>query len=320
MKSLSEQIELHATIPNTLAGLRLDQVLAQLFPEYSRVNLKSWIQANQVTVNGKILRPKNKMQGGEKIVIITEIEPQGNWQSQNIPINIIHEDEDILIINKSPGLVVHPGAGNHDGTLVNALLHHHKELINLPRAGIVHRLDKDTSGLLVVAKTLPAYTSLIKQLQNRSIKREYEAIAMGIITAGGTIDAPIGRDLLHRKRMTVIESGKPAITHYRILERFQHHTRLKISLETGRTHQIRVHLAHTYHPLLGDKTYGGRLRLPPDINDDLKTIIREFPRQALHARCLGLTHPATEKYQEWLAPIPEDMQTVIEALRKANLG
>lgn len=310
------QIHLQAQIPTNLAGLRLDQALAKLFPDYSRARLQAWIKAGAVTVDGKYLKPSDKVQVQQLIEIKTALTAESSWEPQSIELDIIHEDENILVINKQPGLVVHPGAGNRDKTLLNALLHHAPNLATLPRAGIVHRLDKNTSGLLVIAKTLNAHQKLIKQLQTRVVKREYQALVNGILISGGTITAPIGRHPIHRTHMAVVVTGKPAITHYRILERYQVHTLLKVQLETGRTHQIRVHLSHIHHPLVGDPTYAGRLRLPPQATEKLKQALHNFKRQALHAWRLELKHPKTEKIISWEAPLPDDMENLLKLLRQ----
>jgi 23S rRNA pseudouridine1911/1915/1917 synthase len=303
-------------IPETLAGLRLDQALAELFPDYSRARLQQWIKAGQVRVDGRQLRAKDKIQGHEEVVLEAEETVATVWEAQAIPLNIVYEDEDILVVDKSIGLVVHPGAGNPDQTLVNALLHHAPELKNLPRAGVVHRLDKDTSGLLVVARSLRAHTRLVEQLQAREFEREYQAVINGMLTAGGTVDAPIGRHPSQRTKMAVSESGRPAISHYRVIERFRVHTLVQVRLETGRTHQIRVHMAHLRHPLVGDTQYGGRPRLPPDPSPELIQLLQHFPRQALHAAKLGLEHPASGEFMEWEAPLPEDMLSLIAALQE----
>ena len=311
---------LQGTIPDSSAGLRLDQALARLFDDYSRSRLTQWLKAGQVRVDGEIRRARDKVHGGEQVVIEAELEEQTDWQAEALPLDIVFEDEQILVINKPAGQVVHPAAGNPAGTLVNALLHHDPALASIPRAGIVHRLDKDTSGLLVVARTLTAQKSLVAQLQAHSMLREYQAIATGVITAGGTIDAPIGRHPVHRKRMAVTPRGKPAITRYRVIERFRAHTWIRCSLETGRTHQIRVHLAHIRHPLLGDPVYGGRLRLPRDCSEELAEALRRFRRQALHAGRLGLVHPVSGEFLEWQSPLPADMRELIELLREDALS
>lgn len=299
-----------------MAGLRLDQALAQLFPDYSRSRLQQWVKQGRVKVDGEALRPRDKLQGGEWIELEAVEEPRGEFLPQAIPLAIVFEDEHLIVLNKPAGLVVHPAAGHRDGTLQNALLHHAPQLARLPRAGIVHRLDKETSGLLVVAKTLKAHKGLVDQLQARTVKREYLALVQGRMTAGGTVNAPIGRHPVDRKRFAVVEGGKEAITHYRVAERFPHHTLIRVQLETGRTHQIRVHMAYLRYPLVGDPQYG-RLRLPPGASDELIEALRGFKRQALHAARLSLTHPETGEELSWESPLPEDFQNLLEALRKA---
>lgn len=315
---MSEQIKtihLTAQVPEELHQLRLDQALAKLFPSYSRSRLQTWIKQNQITVDGKHLRAKDKVATGQTIEIRAQLEEETPWQPQAIALDICYEDDDILVINKPAGLVVHPAAGNPDRTLVNALLHHAPELINLPRAGIVHRLDKNTSGLMVVARNLAAHHSLVKQIQAREVEREYLAIVNGTLIAGGIIDAPIGRHPVNRMQMAVVDEGKEAITRYWVKERFRAHTLTKVLLETGRTHQIRVHMTHINHPLVGDPTYGGRLKIPAGCNEALKDALRHFKRQALHARRLSLHHPSSKQLMTWEAPVPEDMQALIEHLR-----
>lgn len=307
-----------AAIPPGAAGRRLDQVLAELFPEYSRSRIKQWIEEGRVRVDGRVLRPRDKLQGIEQVELEPLAEAEERWQAQPIPLTLVYEDEAVLVIAKPPGLVVHPAAGNRDGTLLNALLHHAPELAAVPRAGIVHRLDKETSGLLVVARTLEAQTDLVRQLQARSVTREYDAVVCGVLTGGGTVDEPIGRHPVDRKRMAVTPSGKPAVTHYRVEERFRGHTYVKVRLETGRTHQIRVHMAHIHYPLVGDPVYGGRLRLPRGAGDRLVAELRGFRRQALHAGRLALDHPGSGERMEWTAPLPADMQALIAALREDN--
>lgn len=306
---------LHGEIPSSCAGMRLDQALAQLFSDYSRSRLSQWLKAGQVRVNGEQRRGRDKVWGGEQIEIRAEVEELTSWEAEAIPLSIVFEDAYLIVINKPAGLVVHPAAGNPAGTLVNALLHHEPALSTIPRAGVVHRLDKDTSGLLVVAKTLPVQKSLVEQLQARRLLREYEAVVTGVMTAGGMVEAPIGRHPVHRKRMAVIPNGKPAVTHYRVVERFRAHSRIRCRLETGRTHQIRVHMAHIHYPLVGDPVYGGRLRLPKDCSEALATTLREFRRQALHAARLGLIHPQSGKAMEWNASLPADMEQLLAALR-----
>ena len=304
-----------AAVPHEAAGRRLDQVLAELFPDYSRTRLQQWLRDGLVTVDGKSLRGRDPVWGGERIALTVQPEVETPWQGEAMPLDIVYEDLTLIVINKPPGLVVHPGAGNREGTLVNALLHYAPELANIPRAGVVHRLDKDTSGLLVVARTLPAQKHLVSQLQMRSVKREYAAIVTGVMTAGGSVEAPVGRHPVERTRMAVVAGGRKAVTHYRVLERFRAHTYIKVQLETGRTHQIRVHMAHLHHPLVGDPTYGGRLRLPADCGAALQEALRRFKRQALHAGALGLIHPETGEAMRWEVPLPSDMQQLLEALR-----
>ena len=313
---MTEQISLQAEVPTDLGGKRLDQVLAQLFPDYSRSRLKEWILAGHVTVNDIVVDvPREKMFGGELIAINTEVEAEVRFKAQDLPLNIVYEDDDILVINKPAGFVVHPGAGNPDGTVLNALLHHCPQLDVVPRAGIVHRLDKDTTGLMVVAKTIAAQTNLVESLQAREITREYEAIANGIMTAGGLVDEPIGRHATKRTHMAVTFSGRPSVTHYRVMEKFRLHTRLRLRLETGRTHQIRVHMAHITHPLVGDPVYGGRPRPPKNASEELRDMLRQFKRQALHAAMLSLYHPITGVQMTWHADVPEDMVALADILR-----
>ena len=309
-------IQLTAEVPADLGGQRLDQVAAQLFDEYSRSRLSAWIKEGRLTVDGTVLRPKDVVYSGSVLALEAEQEAQGEWVAQDIPLNIVYEDEHLLVIDKPAGLVVHPAAGHADGTLLNALLHHVPDIINVPRAGIVHRLDKDTTGLMVVAKTLQAQTKLVDQLQKRSVSRIYECVSIGVITAGGTINAPIGRSSANRQRMAVIDGGKPAVTHYRVLERFRSHTHVRVKLETGRTHQIRVHMTHVGFPLVGDPLYAGRFRIPPAASPTLVQTLREFPRQALHARFLELEHPATGKRMKWESPLPEDFVWLLSLLRQ----
>ncbi|HGN1900934.1 TPA: 23S rRNA pseudouridine(1911/1915/1917) synthase RluD [Proteus mirabilis] len=313
---MSQQIRLNATVADSQLGQRLDQALAELFPDYSRSRIKEWILDNRVQVNDKIInKPKEKMLGGEKIEVDALIEEDVRWEPQNIPLNIVYEDDDILVINKPRDLVVHPGAGNPDGTVLNALLYRYPEIVNVPRAGIVHRLDKDTTGLMVVAKTVPAQTHLIEALQRREITREYEAVATGRMTAGGLVNEPISRHPTKRTHMAVHPMGKPAVTHYRVMEHFRAHTRLRLRLETGRTHQIRVHMAHIHHPLIGDQLYGGRPRPLKGASEEFRETLRRFDRQALHATMLRLYHPITGIEMEWHAPLPDDMVELIRVLK-----
>ncbi|MBL3558242.1 MULTISPECIES: 23S rRNA pseudouridine(1911/1915/1917) synthase RluD [Marinobacter] len=304
------------SVPPEYSDRRLDQAAAELMPEHSRSRLQGWIKSGALTVNGKACKPRDKVMLGDKLELDAEPEAQVSWQAESISLDIVYEDEHLLVINKPAGLVVHPAAGHADGTLVNALLNHAPEVENLPRAGIVHRLDKDTSGIMVVARSLIAHTSLVDQLQTRTMGREYEAIVVGTLTGGATVDAPIGRHPRERKKMAVVPTGKPAVTHYRLIERFAAHTHVRCKLESGRTHQIRVHMAHVKHPLVGDPQYGGRLRLPKGTTDELRDVLAGFQRQALHARQLTLEHPSTGELMSWEVPLPEDMETLLAALRK----
>ena len=310
------QITLSAEVQPEQIGQRLDQTLAELFPEYSRSRLKTWIEADLVKLNDRITNiPREKVLGGERIEIIVEVEDETRFEAENIPLNIVYEDDDIIVINKPKDLVVHPGAGNPNGTVLNALLYHYPPISEVPRAGIVHRLDKDTTGLMVVAKTIPAQTKLVRDLQKRKITREYEAVASGIMTKGGTVDQPMARHATKRTLMAVHPMGKPAVTHYRIMENYRNYTRLRLRLETGRTHQIRVHMAHIAHPLLGDQTYGGRPRPPKNASEDFMEVLRNFKRQALHAVMLRLAHPITGEMMEWYAPLPDDFVELLNALK-----
>ncbi|MBC4013289.1 23S rRNA pseudouridine(1911/1915/1917) synthase RluD [Morganella morganii] len=313
---MAQEIQLTATINESQLGQRLDQALAELFPDYSRSRIKEWILDDRVQVNGRLVnKPKEKMLGGEQISIDALIDEDMRFEPQNLPLNVVYEDDDILVINKPRDFVVHPGAGNPDGTVLNALLYHYPDIADVPRAGIVHRLDKDTTGLMVVAKTVPAQTRLVESLQLREITREYEAVANGRMTAGGKVEEPISRHPTKRTHMAVNPMGKPAVTHYRVMEHFRAHTRLRLRLETGRTHQIRVHMAHINHPLVGDQLYGGRPRPLKGASDEFRDALREFDRQALHATMLRLYHPITGIQMEWHAPIPDDMVKLIEVLK-----
>lgn len=314
---MAEIIQHKDVVPESCLGKRLDQTIAEMFPDYSRSRLKEWILAGSVSVNGTVVtKAREKMYGGESIEIGAEVESEIRFEAQDLPLNIVYEDDDILVINKPAGFVVHPGAGNPDGTVLNALLHHCPSLDVVPRAGIVHRLDKDTTGLMVVAKTIAAQTNLVDSLQRREITREYEAIANGIMTAGGVVDEPIGRHATKRTHMAVTFSGRPSVTHYRVLEKYRLHTRLRLRLETGRTHQIRVHMAHITHPLVGDPVYGGRPRPPKNATEELRDMLRQFKRQALHAAMLSLYHPITGELMTWRAEIPEDFQLLARMLKE----
>jgi 23S rRNA pseudouridine1911/1915/1917 synthase len=317
MSSINKQaIQLSAEVPSDLGGQRLDQVAAQLFAEHSRSRLSAWIKEGLLTVDGAVLRPRDIVHGGARLELSAEQEAQGEWIAQDIELDIVYEDEQILVLDKPAGLVVHPAAGHADGTLLNALLHHVPDIVNVPRCGIVHRLDKDTTGLMVVAKTIEAQTRLVDQLQKRTVSRIYECIVIGVITAGGKIDAPIGRSSAQRQRMAVSDGGKPAVSHYRVLERFRSHTYTRVKLETGRTHQIRVHMSHVGYPLVGDPVYGGRFRIPPAASQTLVQSLKEFPRQALHARFLELDHPLTGQRMKWESPLPDDLVWLLTLLRQ----
>jgi len=316
---MTEKVELSALVPASLQGERLDQVAARLFPDYSRSRLQSWIKKGDLRVDGKQLRPRDKVTEGMSLRIMSVLEPEVSWQAQNIGLDIIYEDDSIVVLNKPAGLVVHPAAGHADGTLVNALLNHSPGMSALPRGGIVHRLDKETSGIMVAAKSLPAHHNLVAQLQERTVKREYCAVCVGTMTGGGTIDEPIGRHPKQRKKMAVrVLGGKPAITHYRIVTRFANHTRIIVSLETGRTHQIRVHMAHRHYPLVGDPVYGGRPRVPRGASDELIATLRSFPRQALHAQALGLIHPESGEELRFECPLAKDILELLGTLERED--
>jgi 23S rRNA pseudouridine1911/1915/1917 synthase len=319
---MTDPIKLEAIVPLESSGSRLDQVAAELFDSFSRSRLQQWIKSGDLLVDGKKYRPKDKLLGGESLSVNVVPEAEGNWEPEPISLDIAYEDDHILVINKPAGLVVHPAAGNYTGTLLNGLLHHVPSNESIPRAGIVHRLDKDTTGLMVVAKSLEAHNALIQQLQARSVHREYQAITQGVMTGGGTVDEPMARHPQARIKMAVVSDnggksgGKDAITHYRVIERFPNHTHIRVKLETGRTHQIRVHMAHIGYSLVGDMVYGGRLKLPKGATAELQDMLRNFKRQALHAGKLGLIHPVSEEYMEWQVPPPEDLKLLLEMLKK----
>ncbi|MBT8094254.1 MAG: 23S rRNA pseudouridine(1911/1915/1917) synthase RluD [Gammaproteobacteria bacterium] len=308
--------KLTVTVPAELAGLRLDQALAQMFPDYSRSRLKDWLLDGAITVDGGSRRPRDAVSGGEYVVLEPRVEKEVHAEPEPIELEIRYEDDDLLVVNKPAGLVVHPGAGNPRGTLMNGLLHHAPRLADVPRAGIIHRIDKDTSGLLLVAKTLPAHTALVRALAERAISREYLAVCNGVLTGGGTIDQPIARHPVDRKRMSVREDGKPAVTHYKVLERFRAYTCIQATLETGRTHQIRVHFAWRRHALVGDPVYGGRLALPKGASESLIETLRRFRRQALHAARLAFEHPVSGTAVEIEVAPPADFQALLAALRE----
>jgi len=299
-----------------LGGQRLDQALAELLPEYSRSRLQQWIDAGRVRLEGRPCRRRDRVWGGEEVWLEPLVEADNACLPQPIPLELVYEDADLLVINKPAGLVVHPAAGNPDGTLQNALLHYAPELAQVPRGGLVHRLDKDTSGLLVVARNLHSHKALVEQLQRREVHREYRALVRGIPTGGGRVEAPVGRHPRLRTQMAVVAGGRPALTHYRPLEVFRAHAFLALRLETGRTHQIRVHLAYIHHPILGDPVYGGRPHLPKGAGPALLAALRAFPRQALHAIRLGLRHPASGEALVWEVPLAADMAGLLAVLRE----
>jgi 23S rRNA pseudouridine1911/1915/1917 synthase len=303
-------------IPPELSGQRLDQALAQLFPEYSRSRLSQWIKDGRVLLDDAKARPRDAVMGGQRVSLTPAEESLTSMEPEDLPLDIVYEDPALIVVNKPVGLVVHPGAGNRAGTLQNALLHHAPELAQVPRAGLVHRIDKDTSGLLVVARTLAAHTTLVAALQAREFERSYVAVTLGVMTGGGTVDAPIKRHPTDRVRMSVREGGRESVTHYRVLKRFRAHTYISIELETGRTHQIRVHLAHIKYPLVGDQVYGRRLGPPRNASPKLQATLRAFHRQALHAQKLGLTHPTSGEQLHWEVPPPADFQQLLLALEE----
>lgn len=322
-ESRAEVTTITVVVPPELAGRRLDQIAATVFPDYSRARLQTWIRDASLRVNGQPMRPKDKVLEGDALELSAPIEPESEseseWDANALPLDIVFEDAHLLVINKAPGTVVHPAVGNRSGTLLNGLLNYCPELSALPRAGIVHRLDKETSGLMVVAKTLKAHHGLVRQLQARTVSRIYEAVVCGVLTGGGRVDAPIGRHPVHRKKQAVTANGKTAVTHYRVAERFRAHTLLRVKLETGRTHQIRVHMGHIRHPLVGDPVYGGRLLMPAGVSPALAEQLRQFKRQALHAFSLGFDHPDSGQPCAWEVPAPSDMQQLIDAMRADNL-
>ncbi len=312
---MTEQVQLSAIVPDELIGKRLDQAVADLFPDYSRSRLQNWIKDGSLTVDGKGWRIRDKVFGGEDIVIDAKLEVIDSFVPREMQLDIIFEDEHIMIINKPAGLVVHPAVGHWDDTLLNGLLHYNPDIAQVPRAGIVHRLDMDTTGLMVVAKTIQAQTDLVAQLQDRSMGREYEAIVNNVMTGGGTVDEPLGRHSRNRQMMAVVGVGKEAVTHYRVLDKFRAHTHIRLKLETGRTHQIRVHMAYINYPIIGDKMYGGRFRLPKGISPDLQKNLRDLKRQALHAKRLELLHPASGELMSWEVDLPEDLQQLLVNLK-----
>jgi len=298
---------LQMAIPTRLSGMRLDLALAELLPRYSRSRLQTWIVDGAITLDGQTTTPKTKVWGGEQVQVQPIEHPsEKSAQAEDIDLDIVYEDDALLVINKPAGLVVHPGSGNWSGTLLNALLHHAPLLQSVPRAGIVHRLDKETSGLLVVAKTIEAQTNLVRQLQAHTVQRHYLALVEGRVERAGKVEAPIGRHPTARTKMAVVSRGKSAVTHYSVLQHFSRYTLIECRLETGRTHQIRVHMQSIGHPLAGDPTYGSKKMLGP------------FKRQALHAARLGLIHPVTQAAMQWEAPLPDDMQSLLAAMKASS--
>lgn len=307
-------IQLSAVVPDDAANQRLDLVAAIMFPDYSRARLQTWIKEGVLRVNESVARPRDQVYAGDTIAIDVVLQPEREWEAQAMPIDIVYEDEQLIVLNKATDVVVHPAAGHRDGTLLNGLLSHCPALKEVPRAGIVHRLDKDTTGLMMVAKSLESHAALVEQLRLRQVKREYEAVAQGVLTGGGTVDAPLGRHPVNRKRRAVVEDGQEAVTHYRVIQRYRSHTHIHAQLETGRTHQIRAHLAHINIPLVGDPLYAGRLQLPAACSPDLASSLRGFKRQALHARRLTLEHPVSGESLSWEAPLPDDFLSLLAVL------
>ncbi|MCH9746367.1 MAG: 23S rRNA pseudouridine(1911/1915/1917) synthase RluD [Proteobacteria bacterium] len=307
---------LNIVIPDRLIGQRIDSALAVMLPDYSRSKITAWVRSGKALLNDKSFKAKDKILGGEIVSLTIEKAKSNAWLGEDIDIDVVYEDEDIIVVNKPVGLVTHPGAGNWTGTLANALLHYDSSLATLDRAGIVHRLDKNTSGLMVVARSELAQKNLVEQLQTHAVSREYSAIVYGHMISGGTVDAPIGRDPKDRIRQAVVEEGegKNAITHYRVIDRFKNHTHVKCILETGRTHQIRVHMSYIEHPLIADSMYGGKIRFPKKADEKLKEALKAFNRQALHAKKLTLSHPITGEQMSWKAPLPNDMQDLLAVL------
>ena len=303
-------------IPERMLGERIDAAISEMLPDYSRSKITIWIKAGDALINMRTFKPKDRVNGNEVVHLSLNQKQSHDWVAEKIPLNVVYEDEDIIVLNKQFGLVTHPGAGNWTGTLANALLYYDSSLSRLDRAGIVHRLDKNTSGLMVVARNEKSQKYLVEQLQSHSIDREYSAIVYGHMIAGGTVDEPIGRDSKDRVKQSVTANGKEAVTHYRAIDRFKNHTHVKAILETGRTHQIRVHLSHTGHPLIGDPMYGGRVRFPKKADEVLKETLLNFKRQALHSKKLTLNHPISGDLMSWKAPLPIDMQSLLEVLKE----
>ena len=307
-----------AQVPEALHGARLDAAAASLFPAFSRSRLADWIKSGRLQRNHSAAKPRDKVAVADHITLTPEYDDRVEWAPEALPLDLLYEDDHVIVLNKPAGLVVHPAAGHHSGTLVNRLLAHAPEMASLPRGGIVHRLDKDTSGVMLAAKSTLAHKSLVAQLAERTVSRNYSAVCRGTFSGGGTIDAPIGRHPTSRIKMAVVPDGKPAVTHYRIAGRFGAHTHLDVSLESGRTHQIRVHLAWRKHPLIGDPVYGGRAMRPAGASDRLLSALQEFPRQALHARELAFLHPESDESLQFSAPIPEDLAELLGCLAEED--
>lgn len=314
MKTIEHQL----TIPESLASQRLDKALAEVLPQYSRAKLVEWLKNGEILINGQVLAPKVKVQGLESVQVKAQLQQEETHRPEPIELDIVFEDEHILVLNKKAGQVVHPAAGHHDGTLLNGLLHHAPILSTLPRAGIVHRLDKDTTGLMVVAKSLEAHHQLVKLLHDREIDRHYFAICNGYMIAGKTIETQFGRHPVNRLKMAVVKEGKPAITHIRVAQRFKAHTLVDVKLQTGRTHQIRVHMSHIKYPLVGDPLYGGRNKLPTGCDEALRETLSNFKRQALHAYQLKFAHPISQAPLSFEAPMPDDMLMLINQLKRSE--
>lgn len=311
------EIQTTISIPEEMAGKRLDVVLAELMPDYSRSRLKQWLLDGKILLDGQQVKPKTRVHSEQKLELNVHVaDISDECLAEDIPLNIVYQDESLIVVNKPAGLVVHPAAGHRQGTLQNALLFFDKTLADVPRAGIVHRLDKDTSGLMVVARTLVAHKYLVEQIQQRDVHREYQTLVHGVMTGGGTVDQPIGRHAHDRVRMTVREDGRPSVTHYRVLDRYRVYTHLHVELETGRTHQIRVHMQHLRHSVVGDPVYSGRSRLPASADENFIKLLKDFKRQALHAWRLSLKHPETGELIQWEAPLPEDMVNLIAAMKE----
>ena len=311
------EIQTTISIPEEMSGQRLDVVLAELMPDYSRSRLKQWLLDGQILLDGQQVKPKTKVHSEQQLELNVHVaDISDECLAEDIPLNIVYEDESLIVVNKPAGLVVHPAVGNRQGTLQNALLFYDQTLADVPRAGIVHRLDKDTSGLMVVARTLASHKYLVEQIQQRDVHREYQTLVHGVMTGGGTVDQPIGRHSHDRVRMTVREDGRPSVTHYRVLDRYRVYTHLHVELETGRTHQIRVHMQHLRHPVVGDPVYSGRSRVPAEADESFLELLKNFNRQALHAWRLSLHHPETGELIQWEAPLPEDMQKLVAAMKE----